>query len=94
MEFFVLSLLLLSGGIVFNCVITIYRERKDFDNKMVLLEEQFEQQKQKNILNEIQIEQSRILMEKIKKSNAHLNETILDLNANLFAELFLKKDYQ
>lgn len=92
MEFLVFGLIVLSGVIIFDCLINIHIEKEIFVNKMSNLEEQFKEQAQKQFIYEIQVERSKVMGEKMQKSNAFLNEAIFDLNTNLFEELFPKNN--
>lgn len=86
-------MLLFLGMIIFcNCWVEIKREKKDFENRITMLEAQLRQKTQKNSHFENQILLCTMLMEQIKASNAFLNEAIFDLNSNLFGELYPKKD--
>lgn len=92
MELLMFGLIMLSGVIIFYCLFNIYMEKEVFINRMSNLEEQFKKQAQKQFIYEIQVERSKVMGEKMQKSNAFLNEAIFDLNTNLFEELFPKNN--
>lgn len=92
MELLMFGLIMLSGVIIFYCLFNIYMEKEVFINRMSNLEEQFKEQAQKQFIYEIQVERSKVMGEKMQKSNAFLNEAIFDLNTNLFEELFPKNN--